>query len=380
MPKIKIIADKHIPFLHGIFEPYAEIIYLSGKDITKQEAKDADCLIIRTRTKIDKQLLDGSRVQMVASATIGHDHIDKDYCRQNNISWTNAPGCNSWSVRQYVSSVLANLYRLHDKAIFEKTLGIIGVGNVGSKVAEMANSLGMKVLLNDPPRVRKEPNNNFVGIEKIIDEAEIITIHVPLYRDGQDKTFHLFDDEMFTKLKRKPFIINSARGEVVCNEALKKAIDKNYISGAVIDTWENEPLIDGALLRKTIAGTPHIAGYSLDGKANGTMMAVSAIAEHFGLPLTNHKITNICPPAKPIIEIDSKNMSNEEIWSSAIISTYDVMNDDRTLREKPANFETNRENYPLRREPLAFNVILKNLQNESIVGILENAGFKVSIV
>ena len=296
---MKIVCDNKIPFLKGALEPYADVVYLPGKDTTAEVLKDADAVITRTRTKCNESTLKGSNVKLIATATIGFDHIDTEWCEQNGIEWTNAPGCNSWSVRQYMASLLVQLTNRLEMDRHNTTLGVIGVGNVGSKVAEIASILGFKVLLNDPPRARREGADKFVSLQEIIEKSDIITCHVPLQRSGEDATFHLFDKERISSLKPHQIIINTSRGEVVDNQALKQALLNRSIKAASLDVWENEPDIDRKLMDLLFTATPHIAGYSLDGKANGTWMSVQAIGRKFNLPCRDWKVTDIPGPLQP---------------------------------------------------------------------------------
>ena len=282
---MKIVADDKIPFLRGALEPFAEVLYLPGKDISRNVLKDADALITRTRTKCDRSTLEGTKVKFIGTATIGFDHIDTKYCEANGIKWTNAPGCNSSSVCQYISSALLYLANKKHKYLNEMTLGVVGVGNVGSKIAHFASAIGMKVLLNDPPRQREEEGDYFVDLNTVLMESDIITVHVPLTRSGVDATYHLFDVDTIGSMKPSAWLFNSSRGEVVDNNALKKALSEKSISEAVLDVWENEPNIDIDLMNATILSTPHIAGYSADGKAKGTSMIVRSLSEYFDLPL-----------------------------------------------------------------------------------------------
>ncbi|GET29786.1 4-phosphoerythronate dehydrogenase [Prolixibacter sp. SD074] len=200
---MKIIIDDKIPYIKGALEPFAEVVYLPGSKTTPEVVKDAGALITRTRTKCNRELLEGSGVKFIATATIGFDHIDTEYCSETGIEWTNAPGCNSGSVEQYIASALAVLSQKRHFALSGKTLGIVGAGNVGKKVARIAGAYGMKVLLNDPPRERAEGKSNFVSLDEILAQSDIITLHVPLNMAGEDKTFHLADDAFFAKAKKK---------------------------------------------------------------------------------------------------------------------------------------------------------------------------------
>ena len=213
---MKVIVDDKIPFIKEAIEKIAdEVVYAPGKDFTPSLVKDADALIIRTRTRCNRELLEGSKVKFIATATIGFDHIDAEYCREAGITWTNAPGCNSASVAQYLQSSLILLQALKGINLPEVTIGIIGVGNVGSKVAKVAQELGMRVLLNDLPREDKEGKQGFSSLQTLAKECDILTFHAPLYKEGRYKTCHLADDAFFQSLKRKPVIINTSRGEII---------------------------------------------------------------------------------------------------------------------------------------------------------------------
>ena len=371
---MKIIIDDKIPYIHGAFEDVAEVIYLPGAKTTAEIANDADAIVTRTRTICNKKLLAGSSVKFIATATIGFDHIDTDYCDANGIRWTNAPGCNSKSVEQYIASTLMVLAEKKGWNLTEKCIGVVGVGNVGSKVAHVAEIFGMKVLLNDPPRERAEGSVKFVSLETIMNEADIITLHVPLNMKGEDATFHLANSEFLSGLKQKPVLINSCRGEVIETEAVKNGLKNGQISAFVCDCWENEPDLDLELLSLTEIATPHIAGYSKDGKATGTLMSVQAISDFFGLGLNNWKPTGVELPSQPVIEIDGDGLTQQQILSKAILHTYDIRNDDKAFRNNTELFEQLRGDYPTRREFPAFTVKAKNV-DEKIIEKLKKMGF-----
>ena len=301
---MRVIVDNKIPFIKEAIEKIADsVIYTPGRDFTPELVKDADALIIRTRTRCNKELLEGSKVRFIATATIGFDHIDTEYCREAGIAWTNAPGCNSASVAQYVQSALLLLQQLKGVQLSELTLGIIGVGNVGSKIAQVGQELGMRVLKNDLPRQDKEGERDFSSLQALAAECDILTFHVPLYKEGPYKTFHLADHTFFRSLKRCPVIINTSRGEVIETNALLNALEDGLISDAIIDVWENEPDINLTLLNRVFLGTPHIAGYSADGKANATRMSLDALCRFFHIKADYR----IAPPQprNPIITADS---------------------------------------------------------------------------
>jgi erythronate-4-phosphate dehydrogenase len=374
---MKIVADDKIPFLRGALEPFAEVVYLPGRSISNEILKDAEALIIRTRTRCTESLLEETKVRFIGTATIGYDHIDTLYCAKHNIRWTSAPGCNSSSVQQYVTAALLKLAHDNNSDLYQKTIGIVGAGNVGSKVEKIARILGMKVLLNDPPRARKEGDNNFVSLEKILHESDIVTVHVPLTIVDEDVTYHLFNDLSFNKMKEGAWFLNTSRGEVTDTTALKKVLASGKLRGAVIDVWENEPDIDAELLDKAFIATPHIAGYSADGKANGTSMVVNSLCKYFGLPLENWYPGDVPVPANGTIEIDGKGKSDNDIIGEAVFHTYDIREDDRKLRFKPADFEMQRSDYHVRREFTSFNVNLKNAGNK-VQKKLEEIGFHVN--
>ncbi len=377
---MKIVADNKIPFLKGVLEPFAEVVYLPGAKIAKADVADADALIVRTRTKCIKELLEGSKIKFVATATIGFDHIDSEYCESNNIFWTNAAGCNSASVAQYIASAILNLAVENKFSLAEKTLGVVGVGNVGSKVAKFAKTIGMKVLLNDPPRSRNEcDETSFVSLKQIIENSDIITFHVPLTDEGQDKTFHIANNDFFSSLKKKPWFFNSSRGEVMETSAVINALKLGKIAGAVIDVWENEPDIDKELLKLAKFATPHIAGYSTDGKSNGTSMSVQALAKFFKIKeLESWYPTQVPEPEATEIKINGKGKSKEQLLLEAVNFTYNISNDDRKLRSSPATFEKQREEYPLRREFKVFKVNTSNVSADHIE-VIRDLGFKTVI-
>ena len=375
---MKIVADNRIPFLAGALEPFSDIIYLPGRDITKEIIHDADALIIRTRTRCDEHLLQGTSVKFIASATIGFDHIDTAYCKRNDIFWTNAPGCNSSSVQQYIASALITLSHQKGFDLRNKSLGVIGVGNVGSKVVRLAEQLEMNVYLNDPPRQRKEGSCQFISLEGIIRECDIISLHVPLNLDGIDKTSQMIDDSFLGKVSKDTIIINTSRGEVVHTTALKNALKSGLVSAAVLDVWENEPLIDAELLRLADVATPHIAGYSADGKANGTMMSVRALSKFFKLGIDNWIPNDIPEPPERNIRVDCNDKSDDMIVQEVILATYQILEDDRRLRESASTFEQQRGEYPLRRDFHVYHVILSEKRPE-VQRRLKRLRFKVEI-
>jgi erythronate-4-phosphate dehydrogenase len=373
---IRIIADDKIPFLKGILEPYADVTYLPGKQITRDTAINADALLIRTRTKCTDDLLNGTQVSFIGTATIGFDHIDTQYCERHNIKWANAPGCNSSSVQQYIAGALLKMAFEFRFNLKDKTIGIIGVGNVGSKVEKLAGLLGMNVLLNDPPRARQEGEKSFVDLGIILHESDIVTVHVPLNVDGEDCTHHLFNEKSFKKLKKGAWFFNTSRGEVNDTPTLKQALFSGKLGGTVLDVWENEPDIDLELIAKAFIATPHIAGYSADGKANGAAIIVNSLCKYFDLPLKNWYPENLPQPPVPEIIIDAKGKSDDDIIREAVFQTYNITGDDIKFRFSPSDFEKQRGDYPPRREFPSFRIRLKG-ETEKVQKILEGLGFKI---
>ena len=267
---MKVIVDNKIPYIREALAELAdEVVYLPGKAFTPDIVRDADALITRTRTLCNRDLLAGSKVQFIGTATIGFDHIDTAYCKEAGITWSNCPGCNAGAVEQYIHSVLLLLQQEKGLKLKNACIGIVGVGHVGSRIKQLAERLGMKVLLNDPPR-EAQGESGFTDLQTLAQCCDVITFHTPLVKQGDFPTFHLADESFFASLQRQPYIINTSRGEVIDENALRKALNKGLIKDAVIDVWEHEPNIALDLLNRIFIGTPHIAGYSYQGKQNGT--------------------------------------------------------------------------------------------------------------
>jgi len=377
---MKILADAHIPYLRGVVEQFGEVKYLPGNQFTKEAISDKDALIVRTVTHFGKDILEGSGVKLICSATIGFDHIDTRYCDAAGIAWRTAPGCNATSVEQYVTASLLYLADKYGFSLKEKSIGIIGVGNVGSKVETACRKLGMRVLLNDPPREEREVGQKsggmeksvFVDLETVKKEADIITLHTPLTKSGKHKTYHLADEYFFDTLDKKPFVINSCRGSVVDNTAMKKALKTGKITGTVIDCWENEPDIDRELLQMADIATPHIAGYSADGKWTATKMSLENLNEFFELDVYPIKLMQLPQPNNPVIDLREVELDYQLAY--AVWQTYNPMMETMNLKADPDKFYWFRSNYPLRREYGAYKV--KNADSR-VVPILKQLGFDV---
>lgn len=341
--RLKIVADKAIPFLEGVFDPYADMTYLPGDKIGPEDVKDADVLMVRTRTKCNADLLDGSKVKFIATATIGTDHIDFPYCDSKGIVVRNAPGCNAGGVMEYVFSALYGLASRKSISLQGDTIGIIGVGHVGSLIERMGRALGFKILKCDPPRAEAEGSFGFCDLEYLLQNSQIVTLHVPL----DETTRGMANSEFFSLMQPGAFFINAARGEVVCDDALKAAIPK--LGPVIIDTWNHEPDIDLDLMDKVAIATPHIAGYSYQGKQNGTAAAVRAVAHYFGITELYEFFPKTDLPENEAVKLDLKGLNQGEI-ASVLQYNYPIFTDDFMLRLNPENFDKLRSEYNYRRE------------------------------
>lgn len=341
--RLKIVADKAIPFLEGVFDPYADMTYLPGDKIGPEDVRDADVLMVRTRTKCNADLLEGSKVKFIATATIGTDHIDFPYCDSKGIVVRNAPGCNAGGVMEYVFSALYGLASRKSISLQGDTIGIIGVGHVGSLIERMGRALGFKILKCDPPRAEAEGSFGFCDLEYLLQNSQIVTLHVPL----DETTRGMANSEFFSLMQPGAFFINAARGEVVCDDALKAAIPK--LGPVIIDTWNHEPDIDIDLMDKVAIATPHIAGYSYQGKQNGTAAAVRAVAHYFGITELYEFFPKTDLPENEAVKLDLKDLNQGEI-ASVLQYNYPIFTDDFMLRLNPENFDKLRSEYNYRRE------------------------------
>lgn len=343
---MKIIIEKNIPFIAGLLDSVARVDYLPPEEITAETMRDADALVTRTRTRCNASLLDGSRCRFIATATIGTDHIDLAYCREHGITVANAPGCNAPAVAQYVLASVLTWADARGRIVAPGegilplsglTMAVVGVGHVGSIVASWAEGLGMRVLRVDPPRAAADGPEGFSTLDEAARDADVITFHTPLLRSGAHPTFHMADMRFFDSLRRSPLIINSARGPVVDNAALVEALDAGKVADAVVDCWEGEPAISPALLSRAFIATPHIAGYSREGKIRATAMALDALTRHFSLPaVAPSETVGFDTPLHPS--------------ATSILASYDPLADTAALRSAPAAFEQLRNRYHYRPE------------------------------
>jgi erythronate-4-phosphate dehydrogenase len=380
---MKIIADENIPCVAQAFSTLGEVSLRPGRQLCANDVRAADILLVRSVTKVGRELLEGSRVCFVGSATIGFDHVDRDYLRQQGIGFATAPGSNATSAAEYVVSAVLALAERDGFEPADKSVGIIGCGNVGSRVLQKLNALGMQCLVNDPLLQAQGGHDEFVDLDDML-QADIITLHVPLTKTGEYPTFHLVDDTFIGNIRPGAILINTARGSVIDNRALVRALAERTDLSVVLDVWEGEPAIDMALLEKVALGTPHIAGYSLDGKLRGTEMIYTAACAHLGLP--SRWSANGELPARQSLELGGPE-SNDPVHavSRAVFHSYDVRNDDAQLRklasltpeQQSAGFDALRRDYPVRRE-FSCTTVIHGGMSDGLDHMLQDIGFNIS--
>jgi len=379
---MKIVADANIPFVKECFSSIGEVTVVGGREITPDVVADADTLLVRSITPVDEKLLAGSKVRFVATSTIGFDHIDIDFLGRNNIGFSSAPGSNANSAAEYVIAGLLDIGQRYALDLEGRSIGIIGVGNVGSRVAKKCAAMGMGVCLNDPPLKRQTGDAKYLPLEKLFD-CDFITFHTPLTFEGPDKTHHLADEKFFKSLKQRCVLVNASRGSVVDSSALKSAIQSGRLRAVILDVWENEPDIDIELLKMVDLGTPHIAGYSLDGKIAGMIMIYKTACKYFAVEPKLDLKDFLPEPAVPELKVNPNITSVQDALLIAVQKIYRIDKDDTRLRrvlDKPAenrgeHFDGLRKNYPVRREFQNTRVILKDT-NSNLAQKLIGIGFK----
>ena len=353
---MKIVADENIPCVQQAFASLGEVSLLPGRGMQAEQVRDADILLVRSVTRVDASLLQGSAVRFVGSATIGFDHVDRDYLQQQGIGFATAPGSNATSAAEYVVSALMVLSAQQGFGLAGKTVGIIGCGNVGSRVRRKLAALGMACLVNDPPLQASDGHDDFVSLDEVL-QADVVTLHVPLVKEGPHPTFHLINAALLERLKPGAILINTSRGAVADNRALDALLATRDDLSVVLDVWENEPSISGSLLRKVGLGTAHIAGYSYDGKLRGTEMIYSAACDYLAEPVQWRAANELERAAS----IDLRQHDSDDVLAlarAAVLASYDIREDDARLRatlslpaaERALAFDRLRKEYPLRRE------------------------------
>ncbi|HUW60666.1 MAG TPA: 4-phosphoerythronate dehydrogenase [Candidatus Bathyarchaeia archaeon] len=410
---MKIVADENIPYVRDAFGGLGDVTTLPGRAISRELVRAADVLLVRSITRVGRELIEGSRVRFVGTATIGEDHVDTAWLAEHGVSFASAPGSNAGSVTQYVSAALLALEARLGLDLRGMKLGVVGVGNVGSGVVMAARALGMEVVLNDPPLERalklkpqeaqesqdekwdtphkapwegrrgaSQTGEDFRPVEEIFG-CDVVTLHVPLTRQGPDRTYHLVDARFFSRLQAGTILINTSRGSVVDGVDLKEALDSGRLAACVLDVWEGEPDIDVSLLERVFVGTPHIAGYSFDGKVNGTRMIYEAACRFLGRAADWDPTPLLPAPERPRVEVDGTAQS---ALNSTVRAVYDIMEDDAAMRglisaasgERARFFDRLRKEYPRRREFFNTTAVVRP-QNIDIEARLSGLGFRVEV-
>ncbi|SEM99548.1 erythronate-4-phosphate dehydrogenase [Pseudomonas sp. ok272] len=351
-----IVADENIPLLDAFFQGFGEIRRVPGRSIDRATVEQADVLLVRSVTNVNRALLEGSKVRFVGTCTIGTDHLDLDYFAQAGITWSSAPGCNARGVVDYVLGSLLTLAEIEGVALAERTYGVVGAGEVGARLVKVLKGLGWHVLVCDPPRQAAE-GGDYASLEQVIAQCDVISLHTPLSTSGEQSTWHLFDRQRLQQLKPGAWLINASRGPVVDNAALRDVLLEREDLQAVLDVWEGEPSVDIALAELCVIATPHIAGYSLDGKQRGTAQIYQAFCQFID-QAASVTLDQLLPA--PWLAQVHVNASSDPAWALAMLcrGVYDPRRDDADFRrslvvsgaEQRAAFDLLRKHYPERRE------------------------------
>ncbi|MDF3196099.1 4-phosphoerythronate dehydrogenase PdxB [Pseudomonas sp. 1928-m] len=379
---MRIVADENIPLLDEFFAGFGEIRRLPGRSIDAAAVVDADLLLVRSVTQVDRALLDGSPVKFVGTCTIGTDHLDLDYFQLAHITWASAPGCNARGVVDYVLGSLLVLAEQQGVDLATRTYGVVGAGQVGSRLLKVLRGLGWRVLVCDPPRQAAE-GGDYVSLQQVLDQCDVISLHTPLERIGEHATHHLFDAARLAALKPGSWLINASRGAVVDNRALRELLPQRTDLQVVLDVWEGEPQADVELAALCRIATPHIAGYSLDGKLRGTAQIYQALCQHLGVA-PSVELAQLMPAAwLRELEIDA---SADPAWALASIcrAVYDPRRDDADFRRslqgdaatRRAAFDGLRKHYPMRREIDGLAVCVKG-NAPALVSLVQALGAKM---
>lgn len=402
---MKLVIDRNMPYAKEAFSTLGEVLARDGRQLTIADVRDADALFTRSTTRISAALLAGSAVRYYGSAVIGTDHIDIPYLEKQQIPWVAAPGCNAESVANYVTSALLWLGGQHRFTLKGKTIGIIGCGNVGSKVLRHAEALGLNIIVSDPPKQRSEDGDQkseipYVTLEQLLAESDIVSCHVPLTKTGPDATFQMLDTPQFAQMKPGVIFINAARGAILSTDALL-AVLGTRIAHAVIDCWEGEPTYRTDLLARVDIATPHIAGHSYEGKVNGTKIIYKAylawLAETSADPVLRERAKELLReenieklfalPTPPVPHIDLPSIKDsEELLRQAVLRVYDIEADSLRLKRscvedamvRAAAFDQQRSKYPMRREFTSTTVTLAKA-SKKLCATLQGLGFKIEV-
>ncbi|MEW6510981.1 MAG: 4-phosphoerythronate dehydrogenase [Bacteroidota bacterium] len=380
---MRIIADRNIPFAREAFRRFGDVDLVETGEMTPFVVRSADAILVRSETAVDASLLQESSVRFVGTATIGTDHIDTEYLQGRGIEFASAPGCNAESVVEYLAAALLTWGEAAGTSLREKTIGIVGVGNVGSRVVRVATTLGMRTLLCDPPLARSTGDSRYRPLDALMD-ADILSLHVPLTRGGSDPTYHLIDADRLARMKAGAVVVNTARGAVVDTTALLEALAGGRVGAAILDVWEREPAIDPRAVECAFLATPHIAGYSLDGKVNAVRMLVDALARFTDEDSSDPPNFPLPQPSAERIAPDVSPRPEQQLLYEIVTTCYDIRRDDGALRaiasvreaDRGSFFQKLRTSYPVRREFSATTVVLPPAQ-ENLVRTLQGLGFRV---
>lgn len=370
---MKILVDENMPYAEQLFRQLGEVKAVSGRPLPINELDDSDALMVRSITKVNESLLSGKPVKFVGTATAGFDHVDLAWLKQQQIGFSSAPGCNAIAVVEYVFSALMVLAEQEGFQLTDKVVGIVGVGNVGGRLAKRLRALGVNVLLCDPPRADKGDDDVFHPLETLLQDADILTFHTPLNKSGHYNSYHLINENNLDKLPEGRILINASRGEVIDNQALLATLEKGKALRVVLDVWEPEPDLSLALLDKVDIATPHIAGYTLEGKARGTTQVFEAYCDFIGQPQQVELSTLL--PAPVVSTISVQGELTQTLLKQLMHLVYDVRRDDAPLRNVAGikgEFDKLRKLYPVRREWSSLQVIC---DNQETAALLNEIGF-----
>ncbi|PWW09554.1 4-phosphoerythronate dehydrogenase PdxB [Mangrovibacter plantisponsor] len=370
---MKILVDENMPYAQALFSRLGEVQSVPGRPIPEDALTGADALMVRSVTKVNAGLLAGTPVKFVGTATAGTDHVDSAWLSSAGIGFSAAPGCNAIAVVEYVFSALLMLAEREGFALQDRTVGIVGVGNVGGRLQKRLEALGIKTLLCDPPRADQGDDEAFLPLETLVQEADILTFHTPLFKDGPYKTLHLADESLLRRLKPGTILINACRGPVVDNAALLACLNDGQALFTVLDVWEGEPDLNLALLERADIGTPHIAGYTLEGKARGTTQVYEAFSAFIGQPETVSLNTLLPPPEFSRVSLHGP--LDQTALKRLAHLVYDVRRDDAPLRRVAGHtgeFDKLRKFYKERRE---WSSLLVECDDQSAAALLNQLGF-----
>lgn len=373
MTKINLVADENILLLDELFGDLAQVTRVNGRTISAAQVAHADALVLRSTAKVTKALLTGSKVQFVGTCTIGTDHLATDYMDNNKIVWRNAPGCNAAGVGDYVIACLNHAWQTLSIDPRQQTIGIVGAGNVGSRLAQRLNQAGFNLLQCDPPKA-DAGLAGYVGLDELLASCQIVCLHTPLTKTGVHATENMLNQERIQKLAKGTVLISAGRGEVVDQQALLARQQEHQDLHLFMDVWHQEPNIDKGLFNYSHCVTPHIAGHSLEGKMRGTFMIYQALCEHFGLPV-RHKIEDLIPkPDVSSLQLDPA-ASPKAVMAAACASVYALMEDNARMRQGH-DFDLLRKNYPVRREFTSLQ--LQGITNAECATMMQGLGFGVA--